>query len=704
MDPDDVDITRELIALPTERESVNATVESATEMAAPPEIDPLVGEMSDDHELAEELNEPLDEDKEEEDTGQEDLNHSDEISVLKSSETKYHIDISEELPTPAAVEEEDDTAEPVDVENQDMLTTAEEETLETCNELGSSLSEGRRVSHRIASKKLLLERTPHHVYKLSVKKALRKNEVVARESILKELRQMVEKEVWEVLDKTKLSNAQLKKAIRSTMFLTEKFTAAGDFDKLKARLVAGGDGQDKSLYGNLSSPTVAQETVMLVIAIAAVEGRRVTTIDITGAYLECDMKESEDDEDVLMIIDPFLASLLATLDPVVVQKKDERGNIYVRLKKALYGCVQSAKLWYNKLCRVLKADGYVRNDYDECLFNKTTSGVQCTVAFHVDDLLITCEDQGMIDDLERMLKSSFAAITVNKGRKHSYLSMNMEIGHDSIALDMGAYVKKCLEGREDTRMASSPATDSLFEVSEDGVPLIGEEKKRFHSDVAKLLYLAKRTRGQILPAISYLSGRVNHPTDDDVKKLDRVFAYLYSTVGEKVVFRRGGAVKPEVFIDASYGVHDDGTSRTGVVIMVGGAAVGCWSSKQKIVTKSSTEAELVGLSDGLTFALWMRELVIDQGYALEPTKVYQDNMGVIKIINSGRSPKHRTRHLNVRHFFARDRVKSGDISLEYKPTNEMIADIMTKPVNGFLFLKLGRLLSGHPGESEEGID
>lgn len=49
---------------------------------------------------------------------------------------------------------------------------------------------------------------------------------------------------------------QLKKVIRSSMFLTEKFTASGEFDKLKARLVAGGDGQDKTLYDNLSSPGV----------------------------------------------------------------------------------------------------------------------------------------------------------------------------------------------------------------------------------------------------------------------------------------------------------------------------------------------------------------------------------------------------------------------------------------------------------------
>jgi hypothetical protein len=142
-------------------------------------------------------------------------------------------------------------------------------------------------------------------------------------------------------------------------------------------------------------------------------------------------------------------------------------------------------------------------------------------------------------------------------------------------------------------------------------------------------------------------------------------------------------------VDASFGVNADGSSRFGMVIMMVGAAIGCWSSKQKLVTKSSTKAEVVALSDGLTNALWMRGMVKAQGYELVPTKVYEDNQKVISIINSGRSPKHRTNHLNIRHFFARDRVKRGDIVVLYMPTKRMIADIITKPLAEQLFHQLG---------------
>ena len=143
-----------------------------------------------------------------------------------------------------------------------------------------------------------------------------------------------------------------------------KYNAAEIFEKLKARLVAGGNLQDKTLYDSLSSPTVSQEALMVVFAIAVIEGRTILTVDITGAYLECDLPEADD---VIMIIDRKLVEFLREIDP---QLENSKGEIFVKLKKALYGCVQSSLLWYNKLCGVLVAAGFTENDYDACVFNK----------------------------------------------------------------------------------------------------------------------------------------------------------------------------------------------------------------------------------------------------------------------------------------------------------------------------------------------
>lgn len=456
--------------------------------------------------------------------------------------------------------------------------------------------------------------------------------------------------------------------------------------------------QDKGLYEDLSSPTVSQETVMTTLAIAAIERRRVATVDITGAYLECKLP---DEDEVFMRLDPLLASMVAEVDPSAKVNIDDKGVLFVRLERALYGCVQSSKLWYDKLCEVLEADGFKKNNYDPCLFNKTVDGAQVTVAFHVDDLLVTSKSQKHIDELMNVLRGKFAAITVNTGSKHSYLSMNIEVNRKGIHVDMRAYIDKCLEEKDVSVRYTSPAGEDLFTIDENSKLLDDVGKKQFHSDVARLLYLGKRTRGQILTAVSHLATRVGAPTENDQKKLLRIMGYLKRTRDEVMHMKPGGKVQPEVYIDASFGVHHDGTSRTGMCVMLGGVAVGNWSMKQRLVTKSSTEAEVVGLSDGLTSALWMRELLGEQGYDMGPMKVYQDNQGVISIMKAGRRPNHRTRHLNVRHFFARDRMISGDIEFEYKNTCEMIADLLTKPVTGALFEKLSAMATGQEVERPE---
>ena len=110
--------------------------------------------------------------------------------------------------------------------------------------------------------------------------------------------------------------------------------------------------------------------------------------------------------------------------------------------------------------------------------------------------------------------------------------------------------------------------------------------------------------------------------------------------------------------------------------------------KQKINTKSSTEAELIGLSDGLSLVIWARNFLESQGYKMPPATVFQDNMSTIAMLKNGRPTSDRTRHVNIRFFFACDKEASGEINIEYKPTKEMLADILTKPLQGELFMQL----------------
>ena len=529
--------------------------------------------------------------------------------------------------------------------------------------------------------------------KMSVVSALRKHESESRTAILAELKQLVDKGVWEVLSKSDLSKKQLIAVIRSSMFLKEKFDAAGRFQKLKARFVAGGNTQDKSVYETLSSPTVSLEALMMVIAIAAIEGRKIATVDITGAYLECELPEGDE---VIMLIDPIMTKFLLEIDDSIKPLVDKNGCTYVRLKKALYGCVQSSLLWYNKLKSVLESGGFVRNDYDPCVFNKGSNHDQTTIAFHVDDLLITSKMQSGIDSAIELLQSNFEQVTANTGQEHSFLGMRIIVTANGIDVDMIAYLLKILEGKVSGSRVTYPADDGLLLVNENSPTLGGGASKVFHSDVAKLLFLAKRTRLEVLLAVSFLASRVTNPTVEDDSKLRRVFDYLATTKNVKLHFIRGGLVELKAYIDASYGNDTGGKSRTGVLLYMAGIGIAGWTAKQKLVTKSSTEAEIVALSDGLTHVLWAREFLLAQGHDVGAVAVYQDNQGVIKLMTTARNTKQRTKHLNVRYFFAADRVESKHIVLVYMPTDRMIADILTKALTGAVFVKIMLLLYGMP--------
>jgi len=112
------------------------------------------------------------------------------------------------------------------------------------------------------------------------------------------------------------------------------------------------------------------------------------------------------------------------------------------------------------------------------------------------------------------------------------------------------------------------------------------------------------------------------------------------------------------------------------------------STRQKLTTKSSTEGELVGVSDVLPQVLWTKYFLEAQGYTSTASVIYQDNQSAILLEKNGRaSSSKRTRHINIRYFFVTDRMEAKEVTVEYCPTGEMIADFFTKPLQGTPFKK-----------------
>ena len=117
------------------------------------------------------------------------------------------------------------------------------------------------------------------------------------------------------------------------------------------------------------------------------------------------------------------------------------------------------------------------------------------------------------------------------------------------------------------------------------------------------------------------------------------------------------------------------------------------SLKQKLVARSSTEAELVGVHDILPQILWTHNFLMSQGYPVQKNIIYQDNMSAMLLENNGRkSSTKRTKHIELRYFFIHDQIKQDKVLIEHCPTLKMRADFFTKPLQGMLFYRLRDLI------------
>ena len=239
---------------------------------------------------------------------------------------------------------------------------------------------------------------------------------------------------------------------------------------------------------------------------------------------------------------------------------------------------------------------------------------------------------------------------------------------------------------------TTPATANLFVVNSGSPSLSAAAAKQYHTVVAKLLYLAKRVRVDILLAIAFLSTRVKSPTEEDQHKLDRVLKYLNGTRDQVLVLAPKVDKLLEAFIDASFGCHPDGKSHTGLVIMLYGCTVMCMSSKQKLVTRDSTEAELVGLSDKLLSVIQCGDFLRAQGVEVGVPKVHQDNTSTITLVTKG-GGQYRSKYMRVRQAFVQERCEAGEVEVSYLPTGQMIADTLTKALQGAVFKYLTRRLT-----------
>ena len=140
-------------------------------------------------------------------------------------------------------------------------------------------------------------------------------------------------------------------------------------------------------------------------------------------------------------------------------------------------------------------------------------------------------------------------------------------------------------------------------------------------------------------------------------------------------------------MDASFAIHHDYRGHTGAMMLFGAGAVISKSLKQKINGKSSTDNKLIGADEMIGPILRTLYFMRAQGYNMEENVLKQDNHSTMRFMFNDQSSSKctSTRHLDIKIFKIKDVIDCGDLSVEYCPTEEMRADILTKPLHGKAF-------------------
>ena len=282
----------------------------------------------------------------------------------------------------------------------------------------------------------------------------------------------------------------------------------------------------------------------------------------------------------------------------------EKGKpvLYVKLLKALYGTLQAARLFWEKLSRKLQEWGYEFNPYNACVMNKTVNDKQCTVVWHVDDIKVSYEDPKVIDEFIHKMEEEFrkeAPLTKTREKILNYLGMKLDYTVEGqVTVDMREYVQMVVDQAPENMKgnAKTPAASHLFEVNNEDPKLLNEaDSTLFHHITMQLQYLSQRGRPDIRMAIAFLSSRVSKPDRNDYKKLSRVISYLRNTINLMLVLSANDSREIQWWVDASHAVHPDMRGHTGGTMSLGGGSIYSTSTKQKLVSRSSTESEPICL-------------------------------------------------------------------------------------------------------------
>jgi hypothetical protein len=483
--------------------------------------------------------------------------------------------------------------------------------------------------------------------------------------------------------------------------------------KYKVRVTGQGFRQVEGVhYLESFAPCVRLESFRLMLALAAIHRWHTAQGDVTAAYLHADLEEG---------IGPLYAEIPDGWKGKDQPKRTGPRRRVLRIKKALYGLVQSGACWHKLIKSKLLEDGWIASKYDQCFFyRKDKNGATCALlCLYVDDVAIAYRDEHIKDDLDKLLANEFTfdgmeplewflGMRIRQSKDKSQIFLDNEAYTTQVLFQHGHLTKEGVP--RDKKKCDRPFVDLQLDMTY--LPTQEESAKLatlpFREILGQVMYVSLRTRPDIAWAVGQVATRSAKPTMKAWSALQQILGYLARHPARGI--RYDGRVdatwtdigrEAQGMADANYaGCEQTRVSTSGVMLMLARGLVDYASLRQRIVALSTTESELISLAEATRRGLWLVRILEEVGFGrigmgpsiLEPLKIWEDNMGVVHTVKSDRQSK-RLKHMDVRYHFTRFWNREGYTCSPYRSTVKMLADILTKGTTLQIFNTLNKELT-----------